>query len=687
MLSPAYVLQEGLEFVAENGELGIPPVYLVAQLELPNTTLATAWTLSGLSSTGDRYLVWAGYDLPYGGSGCPSSGYSLGYQIGSSSGAEGSPQCVAGIVPAEGDEIELSLDLACGGTVGDLCLNLTDQTLGHTSSPTVVQPTPTATYFQNAVASQPNGYGYFTGIDTVVADPVVSSGCLVISGLPTVSYYLQGFLPTGSGTMPFLATDLSEYELFANETEPTGAVCTSTVSPVETLGPTIGTMYYPGGSSSDGPHWLSMENWTSVAPAITYGRFQTDAVPVTASMTLNRTVADLGQLVNARVNASGGTGPYTCAWFVDGGPVAGTSCDANLSVTETGTVNISALAIDADGSNGLAWADLVAYTDPTLLAPLATPGAIDVGQSVEFVAQYSGGAGGLTFQWNDSLPPSACSSSSSAELTCTPPAAGTATIAVDVTDAVGQSARSPTLTFPIRPDPTAVLTLEPGAPALLDVGGSTGFELNVSGGAAPYHDSWSLPLGPCVISAASATCRPGTAGHDVARVTVNDSNGFSVTSAPVEVVVDPRPTVNVTASYPTVTVGENLTLASSVSGGQGPYAYTWGGLPPGCAAPSAPDLVCAPDSAGAYTITVNVTDAIGGNASGRVAITVDPSANTSSHSAFGGEATWAAIAVAAAIVVVAAVVIGRDRRARRPPTPPSGYVIVSGPTIRPPESG
>ena len=681
LLTPAYVLQQGIEFVEENGELGIPPAYLLANLTLPNTTLGTAWTLSGLSSTGDRYLVWAGYDIPYSGTGCPSSGYSLGYQVASSSGSQGTPQCVAGITPAQGDDVELGLNLDCGGVVGNLCLTLSDLTLSMSSSPAVSQPTATATYFQNAVPSQPNKYGYFTGVVTVVADVLAPSGCVVLSGLPTVSYFLQSFLPTDTG---YLGIYLSEYQLFANETEPTGSVCGNAASSVETMPTTIQTEYFQGGGTSDGPHWLSVENWSSmIGGAASMGRFQTDAVPVTASMELNRTVADVGQLVHANVTASGGTGPYSCAWFVDGTPVAGTACVANLTITDTGTVNISALAIDAAGVNGLASALLTAFADPTLLAPVADPGSIDVGQPVEFMAHYSGGAGGLSYLWNVSLPSTDCSSLRAASLTCSPTVAGPTTVTVQLTDVLNATAISPPLIFTTRSDPVALLALAPGAPALLDVGGSTEFELNVSGGSGGDQYTWSLPLGPCAVAGSSATCRPDTAGRFSASASVTDSNGYSVASAPVSVVVDPDPTVTIVSPDTILTVGDNLTIALIVTGGQGPYSYEWGGLPGGCAPPSGPDLGCLPSAAGGFNITVNVSDALGGNASGRIAITVNPAPNASSGAGFPGGSIGIALA-AVALAVVLALLLLWTRRRRQPPSP-EGYVIVSGPTVRPPE--
>jgi hypothetical protein len=684
-LSVPYVLQEGLEFAEENGEAGIPPVYLTAELTLPNTTYPTAWSLSGLSSTGDRYLVWGGYDIPYTGGGCPTSGYSLGYQIGSSAGTEGSAGCAASISPASGDEIELGLDLACGGTVGDLCLTLEDQTLAKTFSTSPAQPTPTATYFENDLPSQPNAHGYFTGVETVAADEVAPSGCLDFSGMPAVSYYLSGYLPTDSGN-GFLGLNLSEYQTLSNETEPDGSVCASYLSPAETMPSTTATQYYQGGGTSDGSHWMSVENWTSVVGTASFGRFQTDTVPVTATMTLNRTAADEGQLVRANVTASGGSGPYTCAWYLNGGPLAGSACALNVTVTAPGSLNISALAYDSEGDDGLAWGVVNGYSDPTLLAPLANPGSNDLGQSVEFVAQLSGGAGGFTYAWTVSLPPADCGATTAATLTCAPTGPGTTEVSVAVRDALNASATSPVLSFTTYPDPTVSVAVASGGRATADVGQPIVLKANASGGSGGYQYGWNTPPWPCVPNGASETCTPNLAGPFDATVRVTDSDGGTATASPIRLTIDPRPTVNLSTPTPTLALGANLTLDASAGGGEAPYSYAWSGLPEGCSPPLGAKLGCRPSLPGTYNVSVEVTDSLGGNASATLSVAVLAPTNEPAQGTLLPWLLLGAIGLLAVVAIVVAIRIGR-RRGRSPPSPPpEGYTIVSGPTVRPPEA-
>lgn len=67
--------------------------------------------------------------------------------------------------------------------------------------------------------------------------------------------------------------------------------------------------------------------------------------------------------------------------------------------------------------------------------------------------------------------------------------------------------------------------------------------------------------------------------------------------------------------------GQLLTLTAVPSGGTGGRVYAWSGLPPGCAGTSA-QLSCHPTGGGNFTVTVTVTDAAGGRATGHVTIHV-----------------------------------------------------------------
>ena len=677
-----YIFQEGIEYVSEDGELGIPPADIVAKFALPNATLSGIWTLGGLSSTGDQYFLWAANGIPYGGAGCPTSGFSLGYEVRTAAGTLGPTECVTGITPVPGDAIELELNLACGGHVAVLCLTLSDLTLGRSSSPSVSQPTGNASYFANDDPSAPNPYGYFTGVETVTADPVAPSGCLEIPSLPTVSYYLQAYLPTDS-VSGFLGLNLSAYQVFANETEPDGTSCGGYVSPSQTVPSTNQTVYYQGGGSAVGSHWVAVQNWTGVVGGPSMGRFQTDVVPVTATMTLNTSSVDLGQSVEASVAPSGGTGPYACRWSFDGTPFGGSSCTQNFTASQPGVDNISALATDPAGENGLAYAALRVAEDPSLVAPDSAPGSIDLGQYVVFFVQVSGGAGRITYNWSTPWTPAACGPLTAPLLNCTPTEAGPAEIRVSVMDVHGVSATSPVLNFTVYPDPNVTVALDPGFSGHLDVGQTATLVANVTGGAGGIAIGWSLIDPSCVVLSLTLRCTMHTAGLFPAQANVRDANGVTAVSAPIDVFVNPLPVVRLESPAPNITLGGSLVIDTTTTLGEPPYSYAWSNLPGGCAPPSNSSFQCRPTALGTFDLAVNVTDAFGGRGSAVLVVTVSP---LSTGPAPTPVADLEAVAAAAAVAILVLAVVLVSRRRARPPgrTPPDGYVLVSGPTVRPP---
>jgi len=661
--SNPYLLVEGVEIVSEDREIGIPPAYLVAQLDVPNTTYPSAWELSGYSSTGDRYLVWAAYNYSYAGIGCPAAGYSMGYEVETSTGASDGAQCVPSFTPSVGDAIDLELDLACGGTVGDLCLVLGDLTLAENYTPSVSQPTPTATYFQNDNPSAPSSYGYFTGVETIVDDPLASSGCLDFPGMPTVSYSLQGSLPASGPSGGFLGLNLSSYQVFASETDPVPSVCASYLSPVEAVPASIETDYYQGGGAGDGSHWMSEQNWTSVARGPSMGRFQSDVAPVNASLGLSQSTAEDGQVVAATLTASGGVGPYTCAWSVDGSTLAASACSVNLTVSGTGPENVSGFAIDANRDDGLAWAELTAYAGPSVGTPVAAPSVIDAGQSTAFTAAASGGAGGFAYAWSGLPAPGDCSATTGPRITCSAPDVGTFDVVVTATDTNGFAAVSPPLAYTVNPDPSVTLAIASGGRSSLDVGQATTIEATVSGGTGPFSYVWSTLPGGCTGSAGTATCRPSTPGRVLVSVTVTDATGGSASSTPFALPVSALPSVSLSATRPTLTTGTNVTIQATVLGGAGGFRYFWSGFPPGCSAPTGPTFNCTPTQSGTYEILLNVTDANGGT--GNATVGLDVRAPSSSGFSLGGSSVWWLLA-ALGVVAAVGILIFRTRRRGRP---------------------
>jgi hypothetical protein len=173
--------------------------------------------------------------------------------------------------------------------------------------------------------------------------------------------------------------------------------------------------------------------------------------------------------------------------------------------------------------------------------------------------------------------------------------------------------------FTVFPDP--VVTLTTGR-TFVDAGTNLSLSAATSGGSGGFTFVWGgLPEGCPSLDAAGLTCFVPTAGTLNLSVLVIDSVGGSASSGPL--VLYAYPALSVALTGPTVVlVGDTLTMTVTVSGGSPGAVLRWTGLPDGCAPPSGPTLVCTPNFAGSYNITVAGSDSGGGVGSVTSAVSV-----------------------------------------------------------------
>jgi len=280
----------------------------------------------------------------------------------------------------------------------------------------------------------------------------------------------------------------------------------------------------------------------------------------------------------ATVQASGGSAPYTYAWEngqtteVATGLAPGeyqvTVTDAN-GCTETGTVAISENILPLTAS-------------VTQTAQLTCAGQANAGARV--TAQ--GGKGPFTYNWS-----SGANGSVVSDL-----AAGDYTVTVTDTEGTAQTA-SLTIT-----EPEALITrTRVVAPASTE--GSDGqATVEVSGGTAPYTYAWDN--GQTLADASGLT--PG-----MHQVTVTDANECT-TQAEVTIPENILPlSVDLTRTSDITCAGEQTGAVSvDITGGKGPFTYTWGDGGTGAALSNL--------AAGEYSVTV--TDNEGTQQSARVRI-------------------------------------------------------------------
>ena len=352
--------------------------------------------------------------------------------------------------------------------------------------------------------------------------------------------------------------------------------------------------------------------YTSTSATLSY---TVSAGPTITTPTATRMNLDVGQSTVFSFTATNGTALWSVlAWT--GLPTGCTSVNASTltcSPSVSGTYAVSASITDSNGMT-VTSGTVTLTVPPALMTPSFTVSrtALDVGQSVGFSASVSGGTGIYTYTWGTL--PAGCATANTALLTCTPASVGSGTFAttVTVTDSNGVGLISTAVTLTVSADPTVST---PSATRMsLDVGQSTSLSATAANGTGlPSTYAWAgLPGGCSSSDSLAITCVPTQAGTYSVTVSIQDSNGFNVSSVPLTLTISSRlnaPTLS--SSVTTLDVGQSVTLSATFSGGAAPYTYNWSGLPPGCVNGNTATLTCNPITSGSAALKVTVTDSNG----------------------------------------------------------------------------
>src|SRR5213594_1761419 len=203
------------------------------------------------------------------------------------------------------------------------------------------------------------------------------------------------------------------------------------------------------------------------------------------------------------------------------------------------------------------------------------PSSPQVGQQVTFSASASGGTTPYSFSWSFGDGASGTGSST----THTYSSAGTFNVVLTVKDSSSpqQTATSQQSVSVSSPPPslTASFVYSPSTP---QVGQQVTFTASVSGGTAPYTDSWSFGDGSTG-TGPSVTHTYSSAGSFTVTLTVKDSGvpQQTVTSQKTVTVTNPPPTLAASFSFSPSSpqTGQQVTFTASATGGTTPYSYTW----------------------------------------------------------------------------------------------------------------
>jgi hypothetical protein len=270
--------------------------------------------------------------------------------------------------------------------------------------------------------------------------------------------------------------------------------------------------------------------------------------------------------------------------------------------------------MDSEGQSS-SYLVVIYDAEPFVTISPSSPPTMNVSQSQQFTSAASGGISPLSYQWY--LNNAAVSSATSSSWTFTPTLAGSYSVYLKVTDALGTAASSNTATvqvdFIVSVSPTSVT---------MDVGQSQQFNSTASCGTPPYTYRWgysndtSSPFLALMNAnshqptGSSWTFTPSASGSYYVASVVQDSInciGYSVST----VTVNAAPIVAISPSSVYMYNGYSQTFTPTVSSDILPYTYQWylnGGAVSGATSAT---WTFTPSSTGSYTVYLKVTDSVG----------------------------------------------------------------------------
>jgi len=536
-----------------------------------------AYLLNGLGDTGYWYQIGLSYDWPFTAGGY-NPGFGMNYEVFDPQGGSIFPSSGGGLSTIQvnpGDTVLLSLNFSASGR--DVVMMAKDRNTQSANS--VSFSSEKATSFKGLTNSFEQN-GFFTGLMTewYHVEPYLAN---------------EGEVAYSTNTKP-----LSSAWMWMDEFSVAGAglvFSDATRLPV---------------TFSSSPSQLQPFHSNGAYEAVDSFEFVTgfQPPPVQVSRPIPQPVSsDVGQLVSFTCGATGGIPPFTYSWtFGDGSGTTGQN--VNHTFNSPGAMNVQCTVIDSLQTTSQNATAIMVVLDPSIILQTAHPTSVDMGQTVTFTAQVTGGSGGYVYQWTGL--PTGCSSSNIPTISCQPTATGAFPVTANITDSNGFSITSNSLLVSVSPDLS--LTSFTASPDKLDIGQTMIFAPSASGGSGGLSFVYyGLPTGCDTANSTNLSCTPTATGTYHVILTGTDSNGFTVSSSRITIAVNPDPTATIVASPRSSDLGQTLTFTITVHGGTGPFSYSYSMLPPGCASSNSPSLSCTPSTVGNYTIEAVIADEAG----------------------------------------------------------------------------
>ena len=281
---------------------------------------------------------------------------------------------------------------------------------------------------------------------------------------------------------------------------------------------------------------------------------------VTISSSQNPT--DSGRTVEFSSSVSGGSPGYSYSWTVDG--ITYTTPDINVSFSSSGSYSVDLTVTDAAGYSVSQSLTETVNSDPTVSASSNVSSA-DVNYPIEFSSTPSGGTGGYSYSWTLN----GQQISTSQDFSYTFDSSGSYTLTVTITDSVGVQS-SASVSVKINPNPTVSISSSQNP---TDVGNSVTFSSSESGGTGTDTYVWYVN-GVQESTASSFSYSFSAAGTYYVNVTVTDSDGHTA-SYSLKETVNPDPSVIIHVVHNPTDVGIWANFSASISGGTGPFSYSW----------------------------------------------------------------------------------------------------------------
>ncbi len=348
---------------------------------------------------------------------------------------------------------------------------------------------------------------------------------------------------------------------------------------------------------------------------------------------------EAGAAYSATLTQTGGVGPFT--WVVSSGALPnGLSLSGSgaiggtISPTATpGTFTFTAKVTDSQGNNVVSGAlSIIVDAALTITPPTFSNGIVGISYaSPAFIASGGSGTGYNFAVASGSLPTSLAIAPGTGVISGTPTAAGTFTFAVKVTDSLGFTATTGSLSITIN----GALTIKPPTLPAGIVGSSYPTETFTASGGSGTGYTFTLASGtlpnPLTLgtNGAIASAVPTAAGTSTFTVKVTDSLGDTATSGSLSITIDPTLVIT-PPTFPAGIVGVSYPAETFTASGGSGTGYTFslasGSLPAPLTLGTSGTIASAtPTAAGTFTFTAKVTDSQGFTAtSGTLSITIAP---------------------------------------------------------------